>query len=346
MAGPVTIYDVARQAGVSISTVSNALNRPERVSAVTRDRVLKVADRLGFVPKPTAVQLARHGVGCIAILAPFTSYASYYSRLTGVLSELRDSGLETRVIDIESAAASTSPVLAASAIRGHLDGLIVMGEQIDPTVERRLLERGMPTVVVDARSELFSVVGTDDFAGGALAARHLVGYGHKRVGYLTERQESDYESQARLRLDGFRQVLDDAGDVTLVVAASGPTADEARRSALELLLLPDRPTAVMAHYDDLAVGALLAARELGLRVPEDVSIMGYDDGPAASAIGLTTVQQPFVESGVHAARVLLARMSAADAPRTVTMLDCTLVARSSTGRPPKQSLAAKGVTKR
>src|SRR3954451_21740514 len=165
MANQVTIYDVAREAGVSISTVSNALNRPERVSSAPRERVLDVADRLGFVPKPAAVQLARRGVGCIAILAPFTSYSFYYSRLTGVLSELRDTGVETRIVDIESAAAATSPVLAASAIRGHLDGLIVMGEQIEKTVERRLLERGMPTVVVDATSELFSVVVTDDYAG-------------------------------------------------------------------------------------------------------------------------------------------------------------------------------------
>ena len=191
----------------------------------------------------------------------------------------------------------------------------------------------MPTVVVDATSELFSVVVTDDYAGGALAARHLLGLGHHAIGYLTERQESDYDSQARRRLDGFRHVLDQAGGIKLVVAASGPTAEQARLAAHELLSAPDRPTAVMAHYDELAIGVLNAARDLGLRVPEDLSVMGYNDGPAASAVSLTTVRQPFVESGVHAARVLLARMAAGEAPRTVTMLDCALVQRGSTAVP-------------
>jgi DNA-binding LacI/PurR family transcriptional regulator len=329
--GQVTIYDVAREAGVSISTVSNALNRPDRVSAATRERVLGAADRLGFVPKPAAVSQARRGAGCIGILAPFTSYASYYQRLTGVLTGLRDSGLETRVIDIESAAAATSPVLAASAIRGHLDGLIVMGEQIEDSVERRLHERGMPTVVVDARSERFSVVATDDLQGGALAARHLLDLGHRTVGYLTERQASDYESQARRRLDGFRRAVDAVPGTTLLVGSSGPTADEARKAAHELLTGPVRPTAVMAHYDELAVGVLQAARDLGLRVPADLSVMGCDDGPAAAAVGLTTVRQPFAESGTTAVRILAARMADPDAPRTATVLDCTLLTRSTTG---------------
>lgn len=331
MAGQITIYDVAREAAVSISTVSNVLNRPDRVRPATRERVLSVAHRLGFVPKPAAVSQARRGVGCIAVLAPFTSYASYYARLTGVLDELRDSGVETRVVDIESAAAATSPLLAASAIRGHVDGLVVMGERIEDTVERRLQERGVPAVVVDAASDLFSVVTTDDLQGGALAARHLLELGHRTIGYLTERQQSDYDSQARRRLDGFRHAVEAAGDVRLIITTSGPTAEQARQAAHHMLAAPDRPTAIMAHYDDLAIGAMQAARELSLRVPDDVSIMGYDDGPAAGGAGLTTVHQPFVESGAAAVRILTARMAGADAPRTVTLLDCSLVIRSTTG---------------
>ncbi|GAA2720731.1 LacI family DNA-binding transcriptional regulator [Cellulomonas aerilata] len=333
MARQVTIYDVAREAAVSISTVSNVLNRPDRVRPETRERVLVAADRLGFVPKPAAVSQARRGVGCVGILAPFTSYASYYARLDGVLAELRDSGLETRVVDIESAAAATSPFLAASAIRGHVDGLVVMGERIDETVERRLQERGVPTVVVDATSDLFSVVTTDDFQGGALAAQHLLGLGHRTIGYLTERQESDYESQARRRLDGFARAVERAGDTQVLVTASGPTADQARQAARRLLTAPERPTAIMAHYDELAIGALQAARELSLRVPEDVSVMGFDDGPAALGAGLTTVRQPFVDSGAMAVRVLTAHMAHSAAPRTVTLLDCSLVVRTTTGPP-------------
>ncbi|RZS91648.1 LacI family transcriptional regulator [Motilibacter rhizosphaerae] len=333
MGKQVTIYDVARESGVSISTVSNALNRPERVSSATRGRVLEAADRLGFVPKPAAVSQARAGAGCIGILAPFSSYASYYARLTGALRALRDTGLETRVVDIESAAAATSPVLAASAIRGHLDGLIVMGERIEDAVERRLAERGMPTVLVDAASERFSVIVSDDFRGGALAARHLLELGHRSIGYLIEQQESDYESQARQRLDGFRHALEQAGGATLVVRPTGSSAEEARAAARDVLAGPDRPTAVMAHFDELAVGALRAAAELSLSVPGDVSVMGYDDGPAADAVGLTTVRQPFEQSGAAAVGVLAARMADPAAPRTVTVLDCALVPRLTTGTP-------------
>jgi len=330
----VTIYDVAAHVGVSISTVSNALNRPERVNSATRERVLRAADELGFVPKHEAVSLARKDVGSIGVLAPFTSYPSYLTRMTGILRELAASGLDVMIFDIESAATAPSPVLAASAIRGRLDGLIVMGERIDSDVERRLIERGMPTVVVDAPSEVFNVVVTDEERGGGLAAAHLLGLGHRSIGYLVERQVADYESQAKQRLAGFSRQLDRLGGTELVVSATSASIDEARSVARELLSRPHRPTALMAHYDDLAIGALQAARDLGLRVPEDLSVMGYDDGPGAAAAGLSTVRQPFAESGAAAARVLRAAMAGLG-PRTVTILDCTLIHRESTAAVPE-----------
>jgi LacI family transcriptional regulator len=330
MAKAATIYDVAERAGVSISTVSNALNRPDRVSTATREKVLAAADDLGFVPRPAAVSQARRAAGCIAVLAPFSSYASYYTRLSGVLEELRGTGVDIRVVDIESAATATSPVLAASAIRGSVDGVVVMGERIDEDVERRLAERALPTVVVDARSDTFSAVTSDDYAGGTLAARHLLGLGHRRLGYLTERQKSDYESQARCRLDGFRHEVDAVAGTSVLVVTSGPSIEEARDAARQLLQQPERPTAIMAHYDDVAIGALHAARDLGLRVPDDVSIMGYDDGPAAVAVDLTTVRQPFMESGAAAVQVLRRQMATGRLIRSVVTLDCHLVVRGTT----------------
>lgn len=336
MAKPATIYEVAERAGVSISTVSNALNRPDRVSAATRDTVLRAADELGFVPKPAAVIQARKGLGRIGVLAPFTSYASFLRRLTGVMTQLRDQPFEVTVFDIESAATSSSPVLAASAIRGRLDGLIVMGERIDPAVEARLFDREMPTVVVDAESERFPVITTDDVRGGAIAADHLYELGHRRIGYLIEQQVSDYESQARRRLNGFSQTLAGRSHVDVTVAPTGGDVAQAKAAARVLLSSAHRPTAVMAHFDDLAVGALQAARDLGLKVPEDVSVMGFDDGPTAEACGLTTVRQPLEETGVLAARLLVAEM-AQRGPRTVTMLDCQLVSRFSTASPSSET---------
>jgi DNA-binding LacI/PurR family transcriptional regulator len=324
----VTIYEVAERAQVSISTVSNVLNKPERVSASTRERVLAVVDELGFMPKVQAVSLARRGTGRVGVMAPFTSYGSYLRRLAGVLTAATELEIDVLVFDHESAALASSPALASMPIHGRLDGLIVMGLQIEVGIAERLRERGLPTVAVDADSELFSRVVIDDGDGGRLAARHLIGRGYRSTGYLLERQVSDYESQAIKRLAGFRDVVSAAGG-TVSVATSENSVEGARRAAGDLLDGEDRPRAVMAHHDGLAVGVLLAARDRGLRVPEDVAVMGFDDGEAAAAADLTTVRQPFEESGSTALSVLLSHIGGA-ALRSTTMLDVQLVERATT----------------
>lgn len=324
----VTIYEVAERARVSISTVSNVLNKPDKVRAATRARVLAVVDELGFVPKVQAVSLARQGTGRIGVMAPFTSYSSYLRRLSGVLTAATELETDVLVFDHESAALTSSPTLASMPIHGRLDGLIVMGLQIEPGIAERLRGRGLPTVVVDADSDLFSRVVIDDDDGGRLAARHLLDRGHRRLGYLLERQVSDYESQAVKRLAGFRDEAARQG-AEVVVATSGNSVDDARRAAADLLDAADRPSAVMAHHDVLAVGVLLAARDRGLRVPEDIAVMGFDDGEAAAAADLTTVRQPFEESGSTAFGVLLGHIGGSGL-RSATMLDVHLVGRSTT----------------
>ncbi|GAA0240893.1 LacI family DNA-binding transcriptional regulator [Cryptosporangium japonicum] len=324
----VTIYEVAERAQVSISTVSNVLNKPDRVSPATRARVLAAADELGFVPKAQAVSLARRTTGRIGVMAPFTAYGSYLRRLAGVLSAAAELEIDVVVFDHESAAAASSPVLASMPIHGRLDGLIVMGLPIEDAIAARLRERRLATVVVDAGSALFSRVMVDDHEGGRLAAAHLRDRGHRRVGYLLERQASDYESQAIKRLAGFEQVLTAAGG-EVVVATSENSVDGARRAASALLDAPDRPTAVMAHHDLLAVGVLLAARDRGLRVPADVAVMGFDDGESATAADLTTVRQPFEESGRAALNILLGHVDGARV-RSTTVLDVRVIERSTT----------------
>jgi DNA-binding LacI/PurR family transcriptional regulator len=324
----VTIYEVAERAQVSISTVSNVLNKPDRVSPTTRQRVLAAADELGFIPKMQAVSLARRGAGRIGVMAPFTSYGSYLRRLSGLLTAATELEIDVVVFDHESAALASSPVLASMPIHGRLDGLIVMGLRIEDAIAGRLRERNLPTVAVDADSTLFSRVVIDDNAGGRLAAAHLRDRGHRRVGYLLERQVSDYESQAIKRLAGFQEIIGAAGG-TVTVAHSDNAVGAARQAAATLLDSPDRPTAIMAHHDALAVGVLLAARDRGLRVPGDMAIMGFDDGEAATASDLTTVRQPFEESGSVALGVLLGHVGGSDL-RSTTVLDVTLIERSTT----------------
>ncbi|GIM97394.1 LacI family DNA-binding transcriptional regulator [Paractinoplanes toevensis] len=323
-----TIYEVADRAQVSISTVSNVLNKPDRVSPATRQRVLAAADELGFIPKMQAVSLARRGAGRIGVMAPFTSYGSYLRRLSGLLTAATELEIDVVVFDHESAALASSPVLASMPIHGRLDGLIVMGLRIEDAIAERLRERSLPTVAVDADSTLFSRVVIDDNAGGRLAAAHLRDRGHRHVGYLLERQVSDYESQAIKRLTGFQEVIGAAGG-TVAVADSDNSVAAARQAAAALLDAPDRPGAIMAHHDALAVGVLLAARDRGLRVPADVAVMGFDDGEAATAADLTTVRQPFEESGSVALGVLLGHIGGSEL-RSTTALDVSLVERSTT----------------
>jgi LacI family transcriptional regulator len=325
----VTIYEVAERAQVSISTVSNVLNKPDRVKAATRERVLAAVDELGFVPKVQAVHLARRGTGRIGVMAPFTSYASYLRRLAGVLRAATELDIDVVVFDHESAALAGSPVLASMPIHGRLDGLIVMGLQIEAGIAERLHHRGLPTVAVDADSPLFSRVLVDDVEGGRVAARHLAAKGHRTFGYLLERQVSDYESQAIKRLAGFREIAATVDAPPVAVATSDNSVAAARSAVGELLDGPHRPTAVMAHHDLLAVGVLLAARDRGLRVPEDLAVMGFDDGEAAAAADLTTVRQPFEDSGSTAVGVLLGQSNAPGVRRT-TLLGVELIERATT----------------
>ena len=328
-----TIYDVAREAGVSIATVSNVMNKPERVGEQTRGRVLEAADRLGYVPKADAASRARKYVGRIGVIAPFTSYASFMRRLSGILAEASSRGVDVSVFDMESAATARSPVLETIPVRGFVDGLIVMGEPLEPSVEQRLASRGMPVVIVDAESDTFPVVRIDDYGAGRLAARHLIELGHKDIGYLLEGQVADYESQALRRLGGFRAELAQHADVRLTVSQTTGTLAAARVAGRALLGAAPRPTAVMAHFDDLAVGVVQAAKDLGVEVPREVSVLGFDDGPVAEAADLSTVRQPFEESGAFAARVLL---DARERPtgRHLTVLDCEVVARATTAAAP------------
>lgn len=327
----VTIYDVAREAGVSISTVSNALNRPHKVGLETRERVLRVADALGYIPKPEAAVLARRSNRRVAVFAPFTSYDSFLRRLSGVLEQAARSGTEVSVYDVGSAAQLASPVLSSVPLQARFDGLIVMGMAVDPVVEQRLVDREIPVVVVDAHSDRFPALVVDDAEAGALAARHLVELGHRHVGYVAEQQATDYESQSTSRLAGFRAVVEAAGGSVRVVE-SGPSADEAAAAARDLLGRARGLTALVAHFDRMGVGLLRAAREEAIAVPERLSVISFDDGPVAEAAGLTTVRQPFEESGAVALRLLDA---AGDRQMvTRTHLELRLVERGSTAAAP------------
>lgn len=322
----VTIYEVAERAGVSISTVSLAVNAPHRVSESTRARVIAAAGELGYrLGAPTAHASAGTRV---AVAAPFSTYATYFRRFSGMLLRARDTAVELTAHDLESAASVSTPLLDALPARRGIDGLIVMGVPLGSAAMRASRESALPLVLIDVRrarpvGDDAPVVLVDDETGGRLVGEHLSDRGHRRVIYLGEPQASqDYISAGMLRMQGLREHL----DVELITCPLDADPTPAVRNALA-----DRraPTAVVANHDELASRAWSGLAGAGLSVPGDVAIVGFDDGPLAEGLGLTTVRQPFEDSGRVALDLLLGIAAGVGTPVRRVDLVPTLVVRAS-----------------
>ncbi|MEN3312785.1 MAG: hypothetical protein V7645_2114 [Actinomycetota bacterium] len=328
-----TIYDVAAKAGVSIGTVSLALNSPMRVRGSTLERINAAIDDLRFVPKAEAVVRARRGVGRIGVIAPFGTYTSFARRLNGVLGALRGQSYEIAVYDHEGAGTS---LLASLPIARRLDGLIVMSLPLGDDVVDRLLDKNLTTVLVELDRPDFSAVTIDDVAGSQMVAELLVDRGHASFGFIGEGGTKPHPHnqilQSETRMLGFRAALARRGqnlpqDHVRLVRHSLAAATKA---AGELLGLPNRPTAIFAHDDVLASGVLRAAQKHSLRVPEDLAVAGFDDSEIAEHLGLTSVRQPFEESGKVAAEILLSQMRDGSRSLQHVTLKLELVERETT----------------
>lgn len=333
-APPVTIHDVAEAAQVSISTVSNAMNRPGRVAAETRARVLEAADSLGYVPHAIAAHRARTARERIGVIAPFVTHSSYAARIQGILPVLGADSMEAIVFDHPSASRTPSPRLATLPFSGNLDGLVIMGVPVDTGLADRLLSRRVPTVLVDSRHPQFTSVVLDEDHGAATAAEHLVGRGYTRFVYVTEGQISqDFISQGKRRLAGFLRALADLGideeHVHRLTARAGDT--HAGRLAADAILAlaagegeKDR-IGVLAGHDILAAGILAGLRGRHVDVPGRVGVMGWDGGELVEALGLTTMRQPLAESGRVGGERLISHMRDPKAPVERIVLTPTLV---------------------
>lgn len=319
-----TIYDVAVKAGVSISTVSLAFNAPERVRQETLDRIMTSVDELGFVPKTEAVIRARRGVGRIGVIAPFSSFPEAFGRrLKGVIGGAASKNQEIVVFDQASPATSK---LVSLPLTRRVDGLIIMSVPFNDEVSQRLIDQAIPTVVVEIPHEGFTNVIVDQVGGGRVVAEHLLERGHERFAYLGHRQEHDYPSQSREKLEGFAARL----PVAPVVRNISYSFAEAVVAGKDLLESGERPTAVFAHDDLLASGLLRAAAELGIKVPEELAVVGFNDSDLAQALGLTTVRQPFEESGEIAIGLLLESIDHPASTRREVSISVTLVERETT----------------
>lgn len=349
-----TLASVARELGVSRTTVSNAYNRPDQLSPELRDRILTTARKLGYSgPDPAARTLRRGRAGVIGLL--FMDSVAYAFRdpaatgfVEGLASATEDSGVGLLLIARSFEGAGDVSVVNNAVVDGFIIYAMPVGDPLVEAVRRR----GLPLVAVESanRSE-DAFVGIDDYAGARKIAEHVLSLGHRRIAVIAYalqttayRGRAGPERQSRIdwgssaaRLWGYRHALEGAdfdwADVP--VEEAGPSRRETGYSAARALLDADRPpAAILAMSDQLAFGAMEAVADVGLRVPEDVSVVGYDDIPAAEAAGLTTIRQPVFDKGRMAGEMLLAFIERRSVPQRRVLLPTELIVRTSTGAPP------------
>ncbi|HBY95728.1 MAG TPA: LacI family transcriptional regulator [Chloroflexi bacterium] len=304
----VTIRDVARIADVSIATVSRVLNDSEAVRPETRERVLDAIKALNYQPSSIARRLSIGRSFTIGVILPFFTRPSFVERLRGIEAALSYSEYDLVVYNVETPARRDAH-FAALAGGGRFDGAIIMSLVPGDEDVRRWKAAGVPVVLVDAFHPALTCALGDDVRGGRLAAEHLISQGHRRLAFVgdTRYQPLGFTS-SRHRLEGFRTALADCGIILneddILLDEHGRR--EARAMAEQLLARPphERPTAVFAASDTQALGILDALRGHGLRAPDDLAVIGFDDIEVAEVYDLTTVRQPLYESGSLGAELL------------------------------------------
>jgi DNA-binding LacI/PurR family transcriptional regulator len=346
-----TLRDVAAAAGVSMGTASNAFNRPDLISEGLRNRVFEAAARLGYGgPDPAARRLRTGRTGALGLI--FTDRLPYAFDdeaavlfLRGVANALENSGAGLLLIPTSPTREEGSRVVRGAAV----DGFIIFSTPTgDPRLEAALA-RGLPTITVDEPYDVPTpFIGIDDRAGGEAAGRHLVELGHRRVAVISfpEYARDDRTlpfDVARERLAGYRAALGRHFDPDLVFTAYTNHPGAGQRLLTEMLELDPMPTAVLVTSDALAMGVMRGAVEAGLRVPDDLSVIGFDGVPSAAFTEppLTTVTQPIEEKGEMTARALLAALDPENGgatppgePPKRTILPTELLVRGTTGPPP------------
>ena len=333
-----TIADVARAAGVSVATVSRALRGLDKVHPETRERVLAAASELDYITSPTASGLASGRTRLVGVITPYMARWFFVEVISAIEKALRQQDHHVLVMDLErSEAPSSRHSLDQRTLFKRVDGVVAINVDMLDTEAELVRQLALPVVTVGSRFDTAPRIGIDDVGTATLAADHLLDLGHRRIAYIGKHFPGSAHTRTPSdRLAGFRASLG-ARSISVPdewIFESEWRARDAFASALSLLRAEDRPTAILAASDEMAIGALAAARELGIRVPDDLSIVGIDDHELAEPFGLTTVRQNVVDQGVAAAEALLAQLGLADPALAVDRsFPVELVLRRSTAAP-------------
>jgi LacI family transcriptional regulator, galactose operon repressor len=329
----VTIKQVAREAGVSIATVSRVWNGTAPVSAPARRRILAVARRLRYVPHVGAQSLITRRTRTVGVLLP-ELYGEFFSELLrGVDRSARHHGYQVLVSGFHGDPAELEAGLRAT--RGRVDGLLAVTPDLTARRIARIVPDGLPVVMVASSARggsPFDTIGIDNAGGAAAVVRHLVALGHRRIAFV---KGPERNADARERLEGYRRAVRAVGaEAAPSLEIEGDFREESGgRAAVTALGLDPRPSAMFAANDAMAIGALASLHDAGIAVPGGMALVGFDDVPLARFVTppLTTVKVSMEELGRRAMERLLVVLAGETGPRHRETLPTSLVVRGSCG---------------
>ncbi|MBB6240637.1 LacI family DNA-binding transcriptional regulator [Rhodanobacter sp. MP1X3] len=293
----ITIKDVAREANVSVASVSRALNGGSGVTAETGQRIREVASRLRYIPHAAARMLITRRTNTIGALLP-DLYGEFFSELIrGIDLAARARGLHLLVSSSHDS--SDDAAAALRAMQGRVDGMLIMSAHVDDAFLRANLPEGLPTVLINSavKNKAYGVINVDNYACARAMVKHLLDVGHKNVAFIAG-PENNFDAQQREK--GYRAAMAKfASKIAPNVVAGDFTEEAGYRAGQELLAQKKRPSAVFAANDMMAVGCMHAFREAGLRMPQDIALAGFDDIPVARYVSppLSTVRVRIVDLG-------------------------------------------------
>lgn len=341
----VTIYDIAKEAKVSVATVSRVLNDTAPVKGATRARIEELIQKYNFQPNAMARSLLKKETGIIGVIVPDLTNPFFPEVFAGAEQEAQQEGHTFLLSNSIGDYTKESEYLSILREK-RVDGIMFMGGRInlkhcEEHLVQELVQHAsvIPTVLVNGglRNTDLIRVATDEADGTALAVRHLIGLGHKDIGFIGG---ESHMTTTSIKLRAFRKTLKEEGlDIREEwLLPDSFSIDSGKRQMLKMLDMKKRPTAVFCVNDYTAIGAIKAAAEAGLAVPDDMSIVGFDDIPLAHHFipELTTVSQQAHELGRTAVKVLKAMMNK-EKVKKLTTLEPQLIVRQSTGAPRRNS---------
>ena len=330
-----TIYDVAQQAKVSITTVSRFLNNPSSVNETTADTIAMVMEQLDYIPQGNAGRRAMRDVGRVGILTPFYPAPSFVQRLRGMVPVFRKHRHEIVVYTIESSEQLDEYISSVPFTR-RLDGLILMSVRLTREQRRRLLDSGMEIIMIECEDKSFSSVVSDDYQGGKLAADLFIEKDYFPCAFIGDKNRDISYSlhPSDLRFEGFRERLVKKGKTLpeQLILESDTTVDDAENVFGRFLDSGNHIRAVFTMSDLQAIGAVRACKARGLRLPQDVAVLGFDDIDASGWMEISTISQHLSESGRVAATLLSERIASREEAPVVQKinLQVSLVERATT----------------